>query len=152
MLRLNAPPVLVSAERLKKEAMESVGAATTAAMDTVNTGVATVWHNQQQLEAEARQLQQQAQRFNAQTGQWLSTFQSFHQSLKELGDVETGRAQSRQIWPSSTRRLSRCRARASASSHRQPPRSRPISSPSRQCSRQQRVNPALPHEACQLPW
>ncbi len=76
------------AERLKKEAMESVGAATTAAMDTVNMGVATVWHNQQQLEAEARQLQQQAQRFNAQTGQWLSTFQSFHQSLKELGDVE----------------------------------------------------------------
>ena len=76
------------AERLKKEAMESVGAATTAAMDTVNTGVATVWHNQQQLEAEARQLQQQAQRFNMQTGQWLSTFQSFHQSLKELGDVE----------------------------------------------------------------
>ena len=88
MLRLNAPPALVSAERLKKEAMESVGAATTAAMDTVNMGVATVWHNQQQLEAEARQLQQQAQRFNTQTGQWLSTFQSFHQSLKELGDVE----------------------------------------------------------------
>ena len=85
---LNAPPALVSAERLKKEAMESVGAATTAAMDTVNVGVATVWHNQQQLEAEARQLQQQAQRFNTQTTQWLSTFQSFHQSLKELGDVE----------------------------------------------------------------
>ena len=78
----------MSAERLKKEAMESVGAATTAAMDTVNVGVATVWHNQQQLEAEARQLQQQAQRFNMQTAQWLSTFQSFHQSLKELGDVE----------------------------------------------------------------
>ena len=78
----------MSAERLKKEAMESVGAATTAAMDTVNVGVATVWHNQQQLEAEARQLQEQAQRFNTQTGQWLSTFQSFHQALKELGDVE----------------------------------------------------------------
>jgi len=85
---LTAPPGLVSADRLKKEAMESVGAATTAAMDTVNVGVATVWHNQQQLEAEARQLQQQAQRFNTQTEQWLSTFQSFHQSLKELGDVE----------------------------------------------------------------
>ena len=68
--------------------MESVGAATTAAMDTVNVGVATVWHNQQQLEAEARQLQQQAQRFNTQTAQWLSTFQGFHQSLKALGDVE----------------------------------------------------------------
>ena len=36
--------------------MESVGAATTAAMDTVNTGVATVWHNQQQLEAEVLSL------------------------------------------------------------------------------------------------
>ena len=68
--------------------MESVGAATTAAMDTVNVGGATVWHNQQQLEAEARQLQQQAQRFNKQTAQWLTTFQSFHQSLKALGDVE----------------------------------------------------------------
>eukprot|EP00908_Phaeocystis_cordata_P012539 Transcript_23513.p2 GENE.Transcript_23513~~Transcript_23513.p2 ORF type:complete len:145 (-),score=51.19 Transcript_23513:81-515(-) len=81
-------PCVRCAERLKKEAMESVGAATTAAMDTVNVGVATVWHNQQQLEAEARALQQQAQRFNKQTAQWLTTFQSFHQSLKALGDVE----------------------------------------------------------------
>ena len=32
------------ADRLKREAMESVGAATTAAMDAVNLGVATVWH------------------------------------------------------------------------------------------------------------
>lgn len=57
------------AERLKKEAMDSVGSATTAAMDAVNTGVATVWHNQQQLEAEARMLQQHAQQFNKQTTQ-----------------------------------------------------------------------------------
>ena len=59
----------MAAERLKKEAMESVGSATTAAMDAVNTGVATVWHNQQQLEAEARMLQQHAQQFNKQTTQ-----------------------------------------------------------------------------------
>ena len=76
------------AERLKKEAMESVGAATTAAMDTVNTGVATVWHNQQQLEAEARLLHQQAQRLTKQSAQWVQSYQAFHQSLKALGDVE----------------------------------------------------------------
>ena len=68
--------------------MESVGAATTAAMDTVNVGVATVWHNQQQLELEARTLQEQAKRFAKQSGQWLATHQAFHSSLKALGDVE----------------------------------------------------------------
>jgi hypothetical protein len=62
----------------------------------------------------------------------------------------TGRAQSRQIWLLSTRRSSRCRARASASTRRPPPRSRQIG-PSLP-SHQQRKNPALPHEVCRLPW
>lgn len=68
-VRLTACVRPAVAERLKKEAMESVSSATTAAMDAVNTGVATVWHNQQQLEAEARMLQKHAQEFNKQTTQ-----------------------------------------------------------------------------------
>ena len=62
--------------------------ATTVAMNTINSGVATVWHNQQQLETEARRLQQNSQRFAKQTEQWLTSFNSFSQSLKALGDVE----------------------------------------------------------------
>ena len=68
--------------------MESVGAATTAAMDAVNLGVATVWHNQQQLEAEARLLHQQAQRLSKQSAAWVQTYSGFHDALKSLGDVE----------------------------------------------------------------
>ena len=66
----------------------AIGAATTAAMDTVNTGVATVWHNQQQLEAEARLLHQNTQRLTKQSAQWASSYKGFHAALKALGDVE----------------------------------------------------------------
>lgn len=76
------------AERLKKEAVESLGAATSVAMDSLNGGVAIVWHNQQQLEAEAKQLLQNSQRLAKQTEQWCNTFAAFNQSLKALGDVE----------------------------------------------------------------
>ena len=76
------------AERRKSEAVAAVGAATGAAMDAINGGAATVWHNQQQLELEARTLQEQAKRFAKQSGQWLATHQAFHSSLKALGDVE----------------------------------------------------------------
>ena len=51
-------------------------------------GAATVWHNQQQLEAEARLLHQQAQRLTKQSAQWVQSYQDFHQALKALGDVE----------------------------------------------------------------
>ncbi|KAL1507784.1 hypothetical protein AB1Y20_007394 [Prymnesium parvum] len=72
----------------KKEAIASVEAATSASMDLINSGVAKVWHNQQQLEAEARALHAQADTFHQQSAQWAAAFAGFHQSLKALGDVE----------------------------------------------------------------
>lgn len=57
-------------------------------MDAINGGAAAVWHNQQQLEAEARLLHQQAQHFAKQSKKWVESYQGFHQSLKALGDVE----------------------------------------------------------------
>ena len=57
-------------------------------MDAINNGAATVWHNQQQLEAEARLLHQHTERMAKQTAQWVSSYQGFHQALKALGDVE----------------------------------------------------------------
>ena len=75
-------------EQRKKEAVDSVQGTVDATMDSLNQGVATVWHNQQQLELEARTLQEQAKRFAKQSGQWLATHQAFHSSLKALGDVE----------------------------------------------------------------
>ena len=57
-------------------------------MDSINSGVATVWHNQQALEAEARTLHQHADTFSKQTTQWVTAFSGFHQALKALGDVE----------------------------------------------------------------
>lgn len=57
-------------------------------MDAINSGAATVWHNQQQLEAEARVLHQQSLRLSKQTQQWTTSYQGFHQALKDLGDLE----------------------------------------------------------------
>ena len=75
-------------ERRKREAVASISAAADAATQSINMGAATVWHNQQQLEAEARLLHQQSQRLVGQTSQWISSYQGFHQALKDLGDVE----------------------------------------------------------------
>ena len=75
-------------ERRKKEAVASVSTATDAAMDAINSGTTTIWHNQQQLEAEARLLDQQTERLAKQSAQWVSSYQGFHQALKALGDVE----------------------------------------------------------------
>ena len=75
-------------EKRKREAIASIGAATDAAMDSINGGAATVWQNQQQIEAEARLLHQQSQRLAANTAQWVASYQGFHQALKQLGDVE----------------------------------------------------------------
>jgi cytochrome c556 len=75
-------------ERLKRDAMESIGIATGAAMDAINNGAATVWHNQQQLEAEARVLHDQSKRLTKQSEQWVASYKGFHQALKALGDVE----------------------------------------------------------------
>ncbi len=75
-------------EERKREAIASIAAATDAAMDAINGGAATVWHNQQQLEAEARLLHQQSQRLAQHTEQWVSSYQGFHQALKALGDIE----------------------------------------------------------------
>mmetsp|Transcript_49747 Transcript_49747/g.146733 ORF Transcript_49747/g.146733 Transcript_49747/m.146733 type:complete len:99 (+) Transcript_49747:212-508(+) len=57
-------------------------------MDSINSGVATVWHNQQNLEAEARALHQHAETFSKQSAEWVTAFSGFHQALKALGDVE----------------------------------------------------------------
>ncbi len=75
-------------ELRKREAMASIGAATDAAMDSINNGSATVWHNQQQIEAEARLLHQNSQRLAAEASQWVASYQGFHQALKDLGDIE----------------------------------------------------------------
>ena len=75
-------------ERRRREAIASVGAATNAAMDAINGGAATVWQNQQQLEAEARLLHQQSHLLARQGAQWAASYQNFHQALKALGDVE----------------------------------------------------------------
>ena len=68
--------------------MESIEKATSAAMDSINAGVATVWHNQQHLESEARMLHANTEVFAKQSAAWAVSFQAFHQSLKALGDVE----------------------------------------------------------------
>ena len=57
-------------------------------MGVVNTGAATVWFNQQQLQCQSCLFQRQSQRFSRQCTEWNQLYASFHQSLKGLGDIE----------------------------------------------------------------
>eukprot|EP00668_Euglena_longa_P032299 GGOE01041606.1.p1 GENE.GGOE01041606.1~~GGOE01041606.1.p1 ORF type:complete len:150 (-),score=35.41 GGOE01041606.1:73-459(-) len=56
-------------------------------VDTVNKDLADVFSAQHALEAEAKELQLQTQRFAKQTQSWVALFDQFNKSLKELGDV-----------------------------------------------------------------
>ena len=78
----------VENERLKRDAVASAGVATSAAVDALNSGAAMVWHNQHQIQAEARQLHQETQHLAKQSTHWKESYQGFHQALKALGDVE----------------------------------------------------------------
>jgi len=86
--RVRRAALAADTEKRKREAMASIGAATDAAMDSINGGAATVWQNQQQLEAEARLLHQQSQLLATNASRWCASYQGFHQALKDLGDVE----------------------------------------------------------------
>ena len=72
----------------RAEAIASIGAATDSMMDSINGATVSVWHKQQQLEAETSLLHQQTQRLVANSAEWHSLHQRFHHALKELGDIE----------------------------------------------------------------
>jgi hypothetical protein len=75
-------------DRKRKKAKDSLLHVSRELVLSTNNDVVQVFHNQQLLEAEAKLLHQQAQRFTKQTTQWLNMFQTLNTSLKELGDVE----------------------------------------------------------------
>jgi len=76
-------------ELKKKEALSAAGNLTTALVDHLNVGVAQAYLNQKRLDSEAKQLHLNATNFAKQTGAWLQLIDSFNNSLKELGDVES---------------------------------------------------------------
>lgn len=55
---------VVSADRVKREAVTAIEGVTGTLLDSVNRGVATVYQNQQRLEVEAKALQAQTARFS----------------------------------------------------------------------------------------
>ena len=62
---------------------------TTALVDHLNVGVAQAYLNQKRLDSEAKQLHLNATNFSKQTTAWLQLIDSFNNSLKEVGDVES---------------------------------------------------------------
>lgn len=75
-------------EHCRRAAIEAMAAASKLAMTAVNTGTATVWYNQQQVEAEAHALRQQAPVVARHSARWAAAYPEFHKALKDLGDVE----------------------------------------------------------------
>ncbi|KAL0491698.1 biogenesis of lysosome-related organelles complex 1 subunit 1 [Acrasis kona] len=75
-------------DKNRKKAKESLLQVSRELVLNTNSDVAQVFHNQQLLEAEAKQIHIQSQRLTKQTTQWLQLFQQLNASLKELGDVE----------------------------------------------------------------
>ena len=92
-------------EAKKKEALTAANSLTTALVDHLNVGVAQAsWFisrdpeitqtfqaylNQKRLDSEAKQLHLNATNFSKQTAAWLQLIDSFNDSLKEVGDVES---------------------------------------------------------------
>lgn len=73
----------------KKEALTAANNLTTALVDHLNVGVAQAYLNQKRLDSEAKQLHLNATNFSKQTSAWLQLIDSFNNSLKEVGDVES---------------------------------------------------------------
>lgn len=72
----------------RKEALGAANDLTHALVDHLNVGVAQAYLNQKKLDAEAKQLHNNALQFSKQTQQWLSLVDNFNSALKEIGDVE----------------------------------------------------------------
>eukprot|EP00128_Syssomonas_multiformis_P003976 Colp12_sorted_trinity150504_noHs@35589 len=75
-------------EKQRKEIVASAGAVSHALANNVNSRVSQIFSNEKELEVQARQLSQLADRFVKQTNQWLTLVEDFNQALKEIGDVE----------------------------------------------------------------
>jgi len=69
-------------EKLRKDALVSVGSVTDAMTDLLNQRVREIFNNQRLLEAEAKHLQALSSRYSKQTSQWLAMIETFNNSLK----------------------------------------------------------------------
>ena len=77
------------ADELRKDAVESSRALAIAAMGTMCSRAELVWHNQQQVEAETRMLQQDTKMLAANAERWMDAVGALKQSFASLGDIET---------------------------------------------------------------
>nr|XP_002122157.1 biogenesis of lysosome-related organelles complex 1 subunit 1-like [Ciona intestinalis] len=75
-------------EKRRQEAVSSLYKFNEGIMASINSRVSAAYVNQCQLDNEMKQLEVQTSRFNKLTTQWASELNSFHNALKEIGDVE----------------------------------------------------------------
>ena len=69
-------------EGRREAALESVGVTTSVLLDSINSGVAEVFVNQEELEREAKQLQAQSTRLARSSNQWLLMINEMSTALK----------------------------------------------------------------------
>eukprot|EP00658_Telonema_sp_P-2_P021610 TRINITY_DN1860_c0_g1_i2.p1 TRINITY_DN1860_c0_g1~~TRINITY_DN1860_c0_g1_i2.p1 ORF type:complete len:129 (-),score=28.37 TRINITY_DN1860_c0_g1_i2:346-732(-) len=76
-------------EQRRQAAVKSVSDVSAALLDSVNSGVAEVFMNQQDLEREVKLLQNQSDKMAKSTKNWVNLMNDMSRSLKELGHVES---------------------------------------------------------------
>ncbi|KAI9009157.1 biogenesis of lysosome-related organelles complex 1 subunit 1 [Hyaloraphidium curvatum] len=74
-------------ERYRRDAQAAIDLLNGPLLDSLNLGVAQVFKNERDLEADAKRFQAAAAAYHKQCRDWLSLVDQFDNALKELGDV-----------------------------------------------------------------